>query len=60
MRYHQLDAVRKITSNAKTNGAGKNHLIQISAGSGKSNSIAWLAYRLSTYTTKTMNGFSIV
>lgn len=47
-RFHQLDAVRKITSDAKVNGAGKNYLIQHSAGSGKSNSIAWLAYRLSS------------
>ena len=47
-RFHQLDAVRKITSDAKINGAGKNYLIQHSAGSGKSNSIAWLAYRLSS------------
>jgi len=46
-RYHQLDAVRKITADAKTAGAGENYLIQHSAGSGKSNSIAWLAYRLS-------------
>lgn len=47
-RFHQLDAVGKITSDAKINGAGKNYLIQHSAGSGKSNSIAWLAYRLSS------------
>lgn len=47
-RFHQLDAVRKITTDAKENGAGKNYLIQHSAGSGKSNSIAWLAYRLSS------------
>jgi type I restriction enzyme R subunit len=47
-RFHQLDSVRKITSDAKINGAGKNYLIQHSAGSGKSNSIAWLAYRLSS------------
>jgi len=47
-RYHQLDVVRKVTTDAKTNGAGKNYLIQHSAGSGKSNSIAWLAYRLSS------------
>jgi len=46
-RYHQLDSVRALTSDAKTCGAGKNYLIQHSAGSGKSNSIAWLAYRLS-------------
>lgn len=47
-RYHQLDAVRKLAADAKTNGPGKNYLIQHSAGSGKSNSIAWLAYRLSS------------
>lgn len=47
-RYHQIDVVRKLTSNAKEAGAGKNYLIQHSAGSGKSNSIAWLAYRLSS------------
>ncbi len=47
-RYHQLDSVRKLTSDAKANGAGKNYLIQHSAGSGKSNSIAWLAYRISS------------
>ncbi len=47
-RYHQLDSVRRITEDARANGAGKNYLIQHSAGSGKSNSIAWLAYRLSS------------
>lgn len=47
-RYHQLDVVRKVASDVKGNGAGKNYLIQHSAGSGKSNSIAWLAYRLSS------------
>ncbi|MBA9078198.1 type I restriction endonuclease subunit R [Rufibacter quisquiliarum] len=47
-RFHQLDAVRKISIHARENGAGKNYLIQHSAGSGKSNSIAWLAYRLSS------------
>ena len=47
-RFHQLDVVRKITADAKVSGAGKNYLIQHSAGSGKSNSIAWLAYRLSS------------
>jgi type I restriction enzyme R subunit len=45
-RYHQLDCVRKLSVNAKNSGVGKNYLIQHSAGSGKSNSIAWLAYRL--------------
>lgn len=47
-RYHQLDAVRKITADALANGSGKNYLIQHSAGSGKSNSIAWLSYKLSS------------
>ncbi len=47
-RYHQLDVVRQITSDAKQNGVGNNYLVQHSAGSGKSNSIAWLSYRLST------------
>ncbi|QIR35762.1 type I restriction endonuclease subunit R [Tolypothrix sp. PCC 7910] len=45
-RYHQLDVVRKLISHAKQNKAGHNYLIQHSAGSGKSNSIAWLAHRL--------------
>jgi type I restriction enzyme R subunit len=47
-RYHQLDAVRSIGDNVLQVGIGKNYLIQHSAGSGKSNSIAWLAYRLSS------------
>jgi type I restriction enzyme R subunit len=47
-RYHQLDAVRELVKNTKQNGAGHNYLIQHSAGSGKSNSIAWLAHRLSS------------
>lgn len=47
-RYHQLDAVRKLTGDTLENGAGKNYLIQHSAGSGKSNSIAWLSYHLSS------------
>lgn len=47
-RYHQLDSVRKIIADAKEAGVGKNYLVQHSAGSGKSNSIAWLAYRLSS------------
>ncbi len=45
-RYHQLDAVRKLVTHARRHGAGRNYLIQHSAGSGKSNSIAWLAHRL--------------
>jgi type I restriction enzyme, R subunit len=47
-RYHQIDVVRKLNADAQATGAGKNYLIQHSAGSGKSNSIAWLAYRLSS------------
>ncbi|WP_455539119.1 type I restriction endonuclease subunit R [Terrisporobacter sp.] len=46
-RYHQLDVVSKLVDDVKVNGSGKNYLIQHSAGSGKSNSIAWLAYQLS-------------
>ena len=46
-RYHQLDVVTKLLEDVKENGSGKNYLIQHSAGSGKSNSIAWLAHRLS-------------
>ena len=46
-RFHQLDAVRKITAHAKDAGVGNNYLVQHSAGSGKSNTIAWLSYRLS-------------
>lgn len=45
-RYHQLDSVRKLLKDAKENGAGKRYLIQHSAGSGKSNSISWLAHQL--------------
>ncbi len=45
-RYHQLDSVRNLLSDAKENGAGKRYLIQHSAGSGKSNSISWLAHQL--------------
>lgn len=45
-RYHQLDVVRKLLADAKTSGVGKRYLIQHSAGSGKSNSIAWLAHQL--------------
>lgn len=46
-RYHQLDSVREMVASAKEKGAGHNYLIQHSAGSGKSNSIAWMAHRLS-------------
>ena len=45
-RYHQLDVVRSLIGHVRQFGAGHNYLIQHSAGSGKSNSIAWTAYRL--------------
>lgn len=45
-RYHQLDVVEKLIDDTKATSEGKNYLIQHSAGSGKSNSIAWLTYRL--------------
>jgi type I restriction enzyme R subunit len=45
-RYHQLDVVRKLLAQAQINGVGRRYLIQHSAGSGKSNSIAWLAHQL--------------
>lgn len=45
-RYHQLDVVRRLLADAGRHGAGRRYLIQHSAGSGKSNSIAWLAHQL--------------
>ncbi len=45
-RYHQLDVVRKLLADARRRGVGHRYLIQHSAGSGKSNSIAWLAHQL--------------
>lgn len=47
-RFHQLDVVRKLIADVKEHGTGVNYLIQHSAGSGKSNSIAWTAYRLAS------------
>ncbi len=47
-RYHQLDCVRRLVTHARAHGPGRNYLVQHSAGSGKSNSIAWLAHRLSS------------
>ncbi|MHB8963233.1 MAG: type I restriction endonuclease subunit R [Saccharofermentanales bacterium] len=47
-RYHQLDVVRKLVDHVHKNGVGHNYLIQHSAGSGKSNSIAWAAYRMAS------------
>jgi len=45
-RYHQLDVVRKLLADATEHGAGRRYLVEHSAGSGKSNSIAWLAHQL--------------
>lgn len=45
-RFQQFDAVRKVLSDARCNGAGRNYLIQHSAGSGKSNTIAWTAHQI--------------
>ncbi len=47
-RYHQWDAVLKLEADAAANGAGRSYLVQHSAGSGKSNTIAWISHRLST------------
>ena len=55
-RYHQYDVVRKIIADVHQNGSGKNYLIQHSAGSGKSNSIAWIAYRLASVHDTSDNG----
>ena len=47
-RYHQLDVIRKILADVRENKTAQNYLIQHSAGSGKTNSIAWLAHRLAS------------
>ena len=47
-RYHQLDVIRKLLADVEVNRTSQNYLIQHSAGSGKTNSIAWLSYRLSS------------
>ncbi len=47
-RYHQLDVVKDALNYIRTNGSGHNYLVQHSAGSGKSNSIAWLAHQLAS------------
>lgn len=52
-RFHQWDAVRKLTAHAATHGAGHNYLVMASAGSGKSNTIGWLAHRLTDLHTPT-------
>src|SRR5699024_3766327 len=48
LSYHLLYVVKKLVANTQKHGAGKNYLVQHSAGSGKSNSIAWLAYHLAS------------
>lgn len=47
-RYHQLDVVRRLVAHSRANGPGRNYLVQHSAGSGKSKSIAWLAHHLAS------------
>ena len=47
-RYHQLQAVRLLVESARTDGPGHNYLVEHSAGSGKSNTIAWLTHRLAS------------
>ncbi len=47
-RFHQWDAVLRLVADARCHGAGQSYLVQHSAGSGKSNTIAWLAHRLSS------------
>ena len=47
-RFHQFDVVKKVLNDVKNNGVGQKYLIEHSAGSGKSNSIAWIAYRLAS------------
>lgn len=47
-RYHQFDVVEKLLEDAKANGVGRRYLIEHSAGSGKSNSISWLAHNLAS------------
>ncbi|MDB6095546.1 MAG: hsdR2 [Verrucomicrobia bacterium] len=60
-RYHQLDCIRLLVANAQQEGAGHNSLIEHSAGSGKSNTIAWLAHRLaSLHTTANQKIFDSV
>ncbi|MDD4625000.1 MAG: DEAD/DEAH box helicase family protein, partial [Candidatus Pacebacteria bacterium] len=63
-RYHQLDAVRKMTAHAREYGVGRQYLIQHSAGSGKTKTISWLAHRLSSlhalYNAKIFNTVIVV
>src|SRR5690606_36093183 len=54
-RYHQLDVVRELLKDVQEKGSGQKYLIQHSAGSGKSNSISWLAHQLTGLHDKTGN-----
>jgi type I restriction enzyme R subunit len=54
-RYHQLQAVRQMVASRASEGVGHNYLVEHSAGSGKSNTIAWLAHRLSSAARRTRN-----
>jgi len=60
-RYHQLQAVRSLVDSARHEGVGHNYLVEHSAGSGKSNTIGWLAHRLSSlHDTKNQRVFDSV
>lgn len=59
-RYHQLDVVRTLLADVEAYGAGRRYLIQHSAGSGKSNSIAWLAHQLTEVKHHGTNAFGSV
>jgi type I restriction enzyme R subunit len=59
-RYHQLDVVRKLLTDVRAIGSGRRYLIQHSAGSGKSNSIAWLAHQLIGATKDEKNVFDSI
>src|SRR5690606_22439792 len=59
-RYHQLDVVRKLLGHAGQHDAGKRYLIEHSAGSGKSNSIAWLAHQLISLTHEDVTLFDTI
>jgi len=59
-RYHQLDVVRRLLTDVRASGAGRRYLIQHSAGSGKSNSIAWLAHQLIGATKDEKNVFDSI
>lgn len=59
-RFHQLDVVRRLLADVEANGAGRRYLIQHSAGSGKSNSIAWLVHQLAEATHQSRVAFDSI